>query len=169
MSLRPKTIKLPLVPLILSRSHLLHQQIRLAIHLKYASTTLPTLPLPPLTHCWHLVRPGAPRPTVPASQLLSRLPFPPLPPDYSAHTCSVKRTVTSHRSPARDLFAASQHKKNKSQGLNHDLRRPWLTWLPAPLLRPTLLCAPAMLPFSLFSDFSGMVQPEVFALSLSSA
>lgn len=103
MSLRPKTIKLSLVPLVLSRSHLIHQQTLLAIHLKYASTTLPTLPLPPLTHCWHLVRPGTPRLMVPASQLLSRLPFPPH--QTTLHTPVLSKEQSHHIVPLLATFS----------------------------------------------------------------
>lgn len=133
--LKPKTLKLSSVSLILSQSTLIHQQILLAIHWKTHSPFHQLPPLPPHT-------------ALTAFQLLwlcrscpGRLLCP--------YLFCQRSQITPH--PAHNPFPASQD-KNKSQGLNHYLQRPCMIW---PLAPPAF--GP---PLSLFFDMSGMLQPE---------
>lgn len=142
--LRPKTLKLSLVHLILSQSASYLPANTIAF-LKIHPWSYYVFPHPLLTS-W--------------SSLLSHCCFHSWPSGDTTHTYSVKRNSQLDHSPAWTPLTASQHMEHGSQGLPHNLQRPCVIWPLAAHLRTTLSRAPATLPFSLFFSIPNLLQPE---------
>lgn len=81
------------------------------------------------------------------------------------HTYSIKRNSQLNHSPACTLFTASQHMKNGSQGLAHNLQRPCVIWPPAALLGPPFPVLQPRCPSHLPSAFRARASPRLFALT----
>ena len=157
--LKPKTLKLSLVHLILSQSASNPSANTIGDTSKNISTILPCLPSSTVSS---LVQRTISLTTAPVAST-------PAPWGYPTHTYSVRREGQLRHSPAWNLFTASQHVKNGSQGLITTYKGPVRSghWLPIfgppfPMLQPC--CS---------SHFSSVFQAcsslRVFALTASSA